>query len=158
MWLWDEWPGGGSRDIGIDLVAEDRDGGLWAIQAKHYDPAYSIKKADLDSFLSASSRAEFTYRLLIATTDHVGSNARSTFAIQEKPVGMLLRSQLDAMEVAWPTSITRLRPVKPKRSDRDRISAERSRTACMDSRRRIAGNSSWPAGRARRSSAPSLRS
>ena len=38
----------GSRDIGIDLVAEDRDGDLWAIQAKHYDPAYSIKKADLD--------------------------------------------------------------------------------------------------------------
>ena len=45
VWLWDEWPLAGSRDIGIDLVAEDRDGGLWAIQAKHYDPAYSIKKA-----------------------------------------------------------------------------------------------------------------
>ena len=81
VWLWDEWPGRGSRDIGIDPVAEARDGGLWAIQAKHYDPAYSIKKADLDSFLSASSRADFSYRLLIATTDHVGQNARSTFAI-----------------------------------------------------------------------------
>ena len=42
----------GAPDAGIDLVAEDRDGGLWAIQAKHYDPAYAIKKADLDSFLS----------------------------------------------------------------------------------------------------------
>ena len=42
----------GGRDAGIDLVAEDRDGGLWAVQAKHYDPAYAIKKADLDSFLS----------------------------------------------------------------------------------------------------------
>ena len=30
----------------------------------------SIKKADLDSFLSASSRADFSYRLLIGTTDH----------------------------------------------------------------------------------------
>jgi predicted helicase len=42
VWLWDEWP-------------KDRDGGVWAIQAKHYHPAYSIKKTDLDSFLSASS-------------------------------------------------------------------------------------------------------
>ena len=57
VWLWDEWPGRWGRDAGIDLVAEDRDGGLWAVQAKHYDPAYAIKKADLDSFLSESSRA-----------------------------------------------------------------------------------------------------
>jgi superfamily II DNA or RNA helicase len=115
VWLWDDWPPHRGRDIGIDLVAENRKGGLWAIQAKHYDPAYAIKKADIDSFLSASSQAEFTYRLLIATTDHLGPNARSTLAIQEKPVGMLLRSQLEAMETVWPTSITSLRPAKPKR-------------------------------------------
>jgi predicted helicase len=29
----------GGRDAGIDLVAEDHEGGLWAIQAKHHDPA-----------------------------------------------------------------------------------------------------------------------
>jgi Restriction endonuclease len=46
----------------IDLVAETLDGHLWAVQAKHYDPAYSIRKADVDSFLSESSRLEFTYR------------------------------------------------------------------------------------------------
>lgn len=40
VWLWDEWPGReGRRDAGIDLVVRDRDGGLWAVQAKHYDPA-----------------------------------------------------------------------------------------------------------------------
>ena len=49
----------GSTRRGIDLVAEEHGGGLWAIQAKHYDPAYAIKKADLDSFLSESSRKEF---------------------------------------------------------------------------------------------------
>ena len=63
VWLWDEWPGRWGRDAGIDLVAEDHEGGLWAVQAKHYDPAYAIKKADLDSFLSESSRPGFTYRL-----------------------------------------------------------------------------------------------
>jgi superfamily II DNA or RNA helicase len=115
VWLWDEWPGRWGRDAGIDLVAEDHEGGLWAIQAKHYDPAYAIKKADLDSFLSESSRSGFTYRLVIASTDHVGPTARRTLDAQEKPVGLLLRSQLELLEADWPASATRLRPGKVKR-------------------------------------------
>lgn len=69
VWLWSEWPGAWAPDAGIDLVAEQHDGGLWAIQAKAYDSNYAIKKADVDSFLAESSRTGFTYRLLIATTD-----------------------------------------------------------------------------------------
>jgi hypothetical protein len=61
VWLWKDWPGAWAADAGIDLVAEDHDGGLWAIQAKAYDEAYAIKKADVDSFLSESSRPGFTY-------------------------------------------------------------------------------------------------
>jgi predicted helicase len=34
VWLWNEWPGRWGGDAGIDLVAEDRNGHLWAIQAK----------------------------------------------------------------------------------------------------------------------------
>ena len=115
VWLWQDWPGRWGGDAGIDLVAEDREGGLWAVQAKHYDPAYAIKKADIDSFLSESSRPGFSYRLLIASTDHVGPTARRTIDAQEKPVGMLLRSQLDTLEIVWPTSPARLRPAKAKR-------------------------------------------
>ena len=69
VWLWDDWPGRWAADAGIDLVARDRDGGLWAVQAKHYAPAYAIRKADVDSFLSESSRPEFTYRLLKALAE-----------------------------------------------------------------------------------------
>ena len=75
-------------------------GGLWAVQAKHYDAAYAIKKADLDSFLAESSRAEFSYRLLMATTDHLGPTARRTLEGQEKPVGTLLRSDLAVLDLA----------------------------------------------------------
>ncbi len=46
VWLWGEWPGNDGRDIGIDLVAEDRAGQLWAIQSKAYDPGYAITKRD----------------------------------------------------------------------------------------------------------------
>ena len=36
VWLWDDWPGKWGPDCGIDLVARDRDGKTWAIQAKCY--------------------------------------------------------------------------------------------------------------------------
>ena len=70
VWLWQDWPGRWGGDAGIDLVAEDRDGGLWAVQAKHYDPAYAIKKADIDSFLSESSRPGFSYRIRCGGAPH----------------------------------------------------------------------------------------
>jgi predicted helicase len=60
VWLWSGWPGAWGADAGIDLVAEDRDGRLWAIQAKAYAERYAIKKAGVDSFLSESSRPELS--------------------------------------------------------------------------------------------------
>ena len=68
-WLWDDWSGRWGRDKGIDLIAEDKDGRLWAIQAKHYAPDYSVTKADIDTFLSESNRPQIDFRLLIATTN-----------------------------------------------------------------------------------------
>jgi predicted helicase len=40
----------------------------------------------VDTFLSESSRSQFAYRLLIATTDGIGDNAYRTLVDQEKPV------------------------------------------------------------------------
>jgi superfamily II DNA or RNA helicase len=113
VWLWAEWPGGWGDEAGIDLVAEEHDGRLWAIQAKAYDPSYYIKKSDVDSFLSESSRPQFSYRLLIATTDNLGRIARRTLYAQREPVGYLLRSQLQLADVAWPDSPDDLRPRRP---------------------------------------------
>jgi superfamily II DNA or RNA helicase len=115
VWLWAEWPDAWGPDAGIDLVAEEHDGDLWAIQAKAYHPAYAIKKADVDSFLSESSRPQFSYRLLIATTDLLGPTARRTLDAQREPVGYVLRSQLDLAPVAWPASPDDLRPRRPPR-------------------------------------------
>jgi predicted helicase len=68
VWRWDDWPGRWGGDAGIDLVAQDRQGDLWAIQAKAYNEKHSVKKSDIDTFLSESARPGFTFRLLIATT------------------------------------------------------------------------------------------
>ncbi len=112
--LWDEWPGRWAANAGIDLVVEDR-GDLWAIQAKAYDPAYDVTKADVDTLLSESSRPEFSYRLLIATSNRVGSTARRTLAAQEKQAVLLLLADLEAAQVDWPSSPSALRPKAAKR-------------------------------------------
>ena len=99
VWLWSEWTGRWGGDAGIDLVAEDHDGRLWAIQAKAYDSASAVTKADVDKFLSESSRAVFSYRLLIATTDKRHHVARRTMDDQEKKVGFVGLSDLLTSEV-----------------------------------------------------------
>lgn len=68
VWLWPEWAaqhsGFGGGDTGIDLVAEEREGGYCAIQCKCYAPDTRISKPHLDSFISASARDPFTARIV----------------------------------------------------------------------------------------------
>jgi predicted helicase len=121
VWLWDEWPGRWGADAGIDLVAEEKGGRLWAIQAEVYDPSYSVTKADVNTFLSESARSLFTFRLLIATTDRIGRTAERTLQAQEKPASRLLLGDLRAAQVSWPLSPSDLRPApkpRPKRPKR----------------------------------------
>ena len=66
----------GGPDAGIDLVAEENDDSLWAIQSKAYAEITFVTKAHVDSFLSESNREQFNFRLLIATTDAIATNAR----------------------------------------------------------------------------------
>lgn len=113
VWLWKEWTGRWGIDAGIDLVAEDHDGRLWAIQCKAYKPESSVTKADVDTFLSESSRAVFSYRLLIATTDKRHHVARRTMDDQEKEVGFVGLSDLLTSEVDWRINPLDMRPSPP---------------------------------------------
>ena len=83
VWLWDEYPGRWGADCGIDLVFTHRNGETWAVQAKCYSPEHHITKHDVDTFLSESSRQGIDKRLLIATTDHLGANAKQVCDAQE---------------------------------------------------------------------------
>ncbi len=104
VWLWDDWPGRWGPDSGIDLIFEHIDGSLWAVQSKFYDSDYSLKKADIDSFLSESSRKEIQHRLLIATTDKLGSKASKTIYDQEKPVVFFGLEAFKNSSVSYPDS------------------------------------------------------
>ncbi|CPR10900.1 helicase-associated [Mycobacterium bohemicum DSM 44277] len=127
VWLWNEWTGRWGGDAGIDLVAEDHDGRLWAIQAKAYAPENTVTKADVDKFLAESSRAVFSYRLLIATTDKLHHVARRTINDQEKQVAFVGLSDLLTSEVNWRTKpfdmrpSSRPKPAKPREHQREAI-------------------------------------
>ncbi len=89
VWLWADWPGNGGRhDTGIDLVAEEKDGGgLVAIQCKFYSEDNSIALAQLNKFLTAYGAIQFASGIIVATTDQWTGNAEA--AIREartKPV------------------------------------------------------------------------
>ena len=65
VWQYKDWakdnPEFSSVDTGIDLVAKLTDeGGFCAIQCKFYKSDHTISKSDLDSFISASSTADFS--------------------------------------------------------------------------------------------------
>ena len=102
------------HDIGIDLVASDTEGGRWAIQCKGYDPSNTVAKRDIDSFLSASATPEYSYRLLIASTNHIAANALKTLRTQEKQVGQLLLSDLRRSQVNWQAFSDETVPARPQ--------------------------------------------
>lgn len=108
VWLWNDWPGNWGRDKGIDLIARKYDGRIVAIQAKHYASTYYVKKADIDSFLSESSRDVIDERLLIATTELLGANARDVIEAQSKPLSLCLLDRLQGAAVTWPSGIGEL--------------------------------------------------
>jgi predicted helicase len=118
VWLWDDWPGRWGGDAGIDLVAEDRTGKLWAIQAKAYDPRYRVTKRDVNKFLAESGREVFTYRMLIGTTNLIDRIGERTIQDQEKRVTFFRLNDLQTANVDWPASPTLLRPARPRRAAR----------------------------------------
>ena len=150
VWLWNEWPRRWGADAGIDLVAEDRNGHLWASQAKAYDPAYRVTKSDVNKFLAESGREVFTYRMLIATTNLIDRIGERTIQDQEKRVTFFRLKNLQAADVDWPASPTDLRPARPRKPARSITSARRSGRWSRGSSRRIVASSSWRAGPVRR--------
>jgi superfamily II DNA or RNA helicase len=110
VWLWDEWPGRWGPDIGIDLVAQLEDGSLVAIQVKCY--ANTVPIQEIDRFIAASARPEFSARLLIVTST-ITKNAETTLHNQDKQSSFLLGYHLGESAVDWLAAIDASRPQRP---------------------------------------------
>ena len=110
VWLWPEWaatrPEFDGADIGIDLVAEEReDSGYCAIQCKCYAPGTRISKTHLDSFISASAREPFTARIVVDTGDEWGLNAVKTITRLKPACAVLRFDDLATHPFDWPNLV-----------------------------------------------------
>ena len=109
VWLWSEWASIRSDfdgvDIGIDLVAEEADGGYCAVQCKCYAPGTRISKAHLDSFISASARDPFTARMVVDTGDEWGPHARRTLGPLKPACTVLRFGDLASRPFDWPNLV-----------------------------------------------------
>lgn len=66
---WDDCPIHDTKDIGIDLVAQERESGLWwAIQCKCYDSGKTLPKAVCDSFFTRVLTDGSIHRYAIMTS------------------------------------------------------------------------------------------
>ena len=119
VWLWAEYPDRGDRsDFGIDIVAEERDGSMCAIQCKFYSKK-TIVKQDIDSFLEAGSRSEFSSMMLVYTANKYGKKVEE--ALKGHVCQALNFESLANSNVDWPdlaNGITKIKS-KPKYELRD---------------------------------------
>ncbi len=121
VWHYSDWAqehGYQKKDIGIDLVAKNASGeGFCAIQCKFYKSDNTIKKEDLDSFISASSTPDFTRLLLIDTSNKpIGRNAQAVFDKLDKEYNRIQLQELEESRIDWLTYV---------REDRVRLSSKK---------------------------------
>ncbi|CKI51574.1 Helicase associated domain protein [Mycolicibacterium smegmatis] len=107
VWLWKDWPGNWGIDAGIDLVAEDTEGRLWAIQAKAYEN--TVTRTEVNKFLAEAGRFDFAYRMLMATTDKLSPTAQRT--MEDLGVTFIGLTELEDF-TEWPAKLTDLRPAR----------------------------------------------
>ncbi len=102
VWLWKDWPGRDSHDIGIDLVAEQTPqagGGLVAIQCKFYQGQVSTKA--VDSFLAASGRPEFKARILMTTGSGVQEVGAQKMRVAYPPCEIIDLAEMRRWKINW---------------------------------------------------------
>ena len=114
LWMWQDYPKRWGTDCGIDLVFQDKNGKHWAVQAKCVHPDREITKTEIDSFFSESNDSRIHGRLLMASTDGIGSNARQMIRRQEKQVVCFLLDNFRKSEVEFPASLKDLHKGKSK--------------------------------------------
>jgi len=126
IWLWDDYPDRWGRDLGIDLVFRHKNGQTWSVQAKGYDHDYYVTYTDMSKFVAQSGNRLIDRMLLICTTDHLGTNAKSI--IKDNNIVTYLHTEFQNSDIEYPPNIRELnkgkRKPKPKPEDKYEYQAE----------------------------------
>ncbi len=105
VWLYSDWAkaqGLDGRDTGIDLVAKTHGTHEYhAIQCKCYAEDYRVRKADIDSFFTASGKKPFTHRVIVTTTNDWSEHAEDALQNQQPPVTKIDLNDLENSQIDW---------------------------------------------------------
>lgn len=112
MYLWKEWPGNDGADTGIDLIAEEKDGSLCAIQCKCYNDDGSLDMKSISTFLAKASSMKIQNTLLVYTGDSITNHAEKI--LKDSRCQLLLPSGFHESSVDW-SSYPKLVKKKPKK-------------------------------------------
>ena len=120
VWLFADWAkahGFNAKDTGIDLVAKTHGTEEFhAIQCKCFAPDYRVRKADIDSFFTASGQKPFTLRYIVTTTNDWSENAENSLTNQQPPVYKIDLLDLENSQINWAKYQPSAAPVlKPKK-------------------------------------------
>lgn len=102
VWLLSDVPddyGISKKDTGIDLVAEQKNGDLVAIQAKFY--THKVGKDSINSFVAELGKSYYQHGLIVSTVDEWNSNARETIEQNEKGIEIIGLSDLRNSQIDW---------------------------------------------------------
>lgn len=112
VWTYAEWAkeqGLSGKDAGIDLVARTQGIGEYhAIQCKLYAEDYKVQKKDIDSFFTASGKAPFSHRIIVATTNNWSEHAENALQGQQLSINKIDLQALEESQIDW----TRYQPHK----------------------------------------------
>ena len=105
VWLWADWAGNGGRhDIGIDVVAKERDSGdLVAIQCKFYSPNSTMYLSEISTFLAAVGETTFSSGIIVSTTEKWGNNVENALQNRDKPISRWGPELFENSSVDWQT-------------------------------------------------------
>lgn len=105
VWTYAEWAkeqGLSGKDAGIDLVARTHGTGEYhAIQCKLYAEDYKVQKKDIDSFFTASGKAQFSHRVIVTTTNNWSEHAEDALQGQQPPVSKIDLQALEDSQIDW---------------------------------------------------------
>ena len=102
VWLLSEVPESyiiPKKDTGVDLVAEQKNGDLVAIQAKFY--TNKVGKSEINSFVAELGKSYYQRGLIVSTMDDWNSNARETIDQNEKGIEIIGLSDLRNSQIDW---------------------------------------------------------
>ena len=99
VWMWKEWPKRDGIDTGIDLIAEEFDGKLCAIQCKCYDNNGSIDTKSVGKFLAKAASLKINSTMLVYTGDTITSHANKI--LKDSRTQILRQENFRTSRIDW---------------------------------------------------------